>query len=130
MGATTGSSWPNGVGDDELGAGVVSEDAAPTRSGRSWSWAALMRRAFDLDVLACPRCGSRMRLIATVHDPRIIRRILAHLGLACSGQSPGLAPLESSAAPEARWHEGVGSLRAALPARWRDAASGVGPSAP
>ena len=37
-----------------VGAGVVSEEAAPTRSVRYWSWAALMRRAFDLDVLACP----------------------------------------------------------------------------
>jgi hypothetical protein len=40
-----------------------------------------MRRAFDVDVLACPRCGGRMRLIATIEDPRIIREILAHLGL-------------------------------------------------
>jgi uncharacterized protein YbaR (Trm112 family) len=28
-----------------------------------------MRRAFDIDVLACPRCGGRLRLIATVEDP-------------------------------------------------------------
>jgi hypothetical protein len=40
-----------------------------------------MRRAFDIDVLACPRCGGRMRLIATIADPRVIRPILAHLGL-------------------------------------------------
>jgi len=25
-----------------------------------------MRRAFNLDVLACPRCGGRLRLIATI----------------------------------------------------------------
>ncbi len=37
--------------------------------------------SFDLDVLACPRCGGRMRLLATIEDPRIIREILAHLGL-------------------------------------------------
>ena len=40
-----------------------------------------MRRAFDIDVLACPRCGGRMRLVATIEEPRIIREILAHLGL-------------------------------------------------
>jgi uncharacterized protein YbaR (Trm112 family) len=28
-----------------------------------------MRRAFGIDVLACPRCGGRLRLIATVQDP-------------------------------------------------------------
>lgn len=48
----------------------------------SWGWADLMRRAFGLDVLACPRCGGRMRLIATIEDPLVIRRILSHLGLA------------------------------------------------
>jgi hypothetical protein len=26
-------------------------------ASRGWTWAQLMRRAFDLDVLACPRCG-------------------------------------------------------------------------
>ena len=47
---------------------------------RHWAWAHLMRHAFDLDVLACPRCGGRLRLVATVEDPHVIRQILAHLG--------------------------------------------------
>ena len=36
-----------------------------------------MKRAFDIDVLACPRCGGLLRLIATVDDPEAIRAILA-----------------------------------------------------
>jgi len=40
-----------------------------------------MRRAFDLDVLACPRCGGRLRLLATIDDPQVVLRLLAHLGL-------------------------------------------------
>jgi hypothetical protein len=48
---------------------------------RHWTWANLMRRAFDLDVLACPRCGGRMTLIATIEEPDVIHRILRHLGL-------------------------------------------------
>jgi hypothetical protein len=52
------------------------------------AWADLMRRAFELDVLACPRCGGRMRLIATIEDPRVIRRILTHLGLPTEGPDP------------------------------------------
>jgi len=43
---------------------------------RHWAWADPMRRAFDIDVLACPRCGGRLRLIATVEDPDAIRAIL------------------------------------------------------
>jgi hypothetical protein len=57
-----------------------------------------MHRAFAIDVLVCPHCGGRLRLIATLHDPDVIRKILAHLDLAHSGQNPGPAPPESSAA--------------------------------
>jgi hypothetical protein len=33
--------------------------------------------------------------IATLHDPAVIRTLLAHLGMARSGASPGPAPPES-----------------------------------
>jgi hypothetical protein len=69
-----------------------------TASPRAWSWAVLMHRAFGIDVLACAHCGGRLRLIATLHDPAVIRKILAHLALGHSGQSPGPAPPESGAA--------------------------------
>ena len=75
------------------------DGTATTTTPRYWTWAALMHRAFAIDVLACRRCGGRMRLVGTLHDPAAIRRILAHLGLAHSGQSPGPAPPASSAAP-------------------------------
>ena len=52
-------------------------------------------KAFAIDVLACPHCGGRLRLIATLHDPAVIRTLLAHLGMARSGPSPGPAPPES-----------------------------------
>jgi hypothetical protein len=66
--------------------------AQPERGGaatpRHWTWAALMRRAFDLDVLRCPRCAGRMELIATIDDPAVIHRILAHLGLPGARDGP------------------------------------------
>jgi len=49
------------------------------RAGSYWAWADLTRRAFDIDVLACLRCGGRLRLIATVEDPAAIRDILGAL---------------------------------------------------
>jgi hypothetical protein len=62
---------------------ATTASAEPTRApnSRHWAWADLMRRAFDIDVLACPRCGGRMRLIATVEDPDAIRAILAALAM-------------------------------------------------
>ena len=52
-----------------------------------------MRRAFDLDVLPCPRCAGRTELIATIDDRAVIARILAHLGLPGARQGP--APVSS-----------------------------------
>ena len=55
--------------------------ASAKEKRRYSAWSELMRRAFSLDVLACPRCGSRMRLIATIEDPAVVKKILNHLGL-------------------------------------------------
>jgi len=65
---------------------------------RAWTWAALMHRAFGIDLLACPHCGGRLRLIATLHDHAVIRKILEHLDLSHSGQSPGPGPPASGVA--------------------------------
>ena len=56
-------------------------EASPAMLDRAWSWADLLRHTFAVDVLACPRCGGRMRVIATIDDPVVIRKILTHLGL-------------------------------------------------
>ncbi len=48
---------------------------------RNYSWAELMRRIWSIDVLQCPRCGARMRILAAIHAPDAIRKILDCLGL-------------------------------------------------
>jgi Putative transposase len=48
---------------------------------RGLRWAALMARTFGLDVLACPRCSGRLRLVALIDQAAVIGRILRHLGL-------------------------------------------------
>ena len=79
---------------------AAAAEAGHGRAGapRYWTWAALMRRAFDLDVLRCPRCAGRMQLIATIEDPAVIQRILAHLGLPGARDGPPF-PSAVSAAP-------------------------------
>ena len=59
---------------------------------RPWTWAALLRRVFALDVLACPRCGGRLRVIAIVQNPAVVRALLAHGERALSPEAPGPAP--------------------------------------
>ena len=48
---------------------------------RYFAWADLLRRVFALDVLACPDCGGRSRLLATIEDRAVVEQTLTHLGL-------------------------------------------------
>jgi hypothetical protein len=52
----------------------------PSRPG-AYQWTELMRRTLALDVLACPRCGGRLRLVALIEQAGVVQRILRHLGL-------------------------------------------------
>jgi hypothetical protein len=47
-------------------------------------WADLLRRVYKIDVLLCPSCGGRMRVIAFLSDPKVVRQILDHLELPSS----------------------------------------------
>jgi len=71
---------PRGAcGGEPQGAGGAPAAAPPSPGGRRW--ADLMRRAFDVDVLACARCGGRLRLLALLEAGTVTARILRHLGL-------------------------------------------------
>jgi hypothetical protein len=50
-----------------------------------------MRRAFDIDVMACPRFGGHLRLIATVEDPDAILVALVD-SRELAGRAPPFAP--------------------------------------
>jgi hypothetical protein len=66
----------------------------PHRSGRRRSrrrrlpWADLLRRAFGIDVLVCPQCAGPRRVLAAIHDPAAIARVLGALGLTAAGADP------------------------------------------
>jgi hypothetical protein len=70
----------------------VTAPAADSRPRGAWTWAALMHRVFALDVLACPRCGGRLQVMAIVQDPAVVQTLLAHGGGAFSPEAPGPGP--------------------------------------
>ncbi len=55
--------------------------AEPPTRPRRLAWADLLRRVFAVDVLECPRCGARTRLLAAIHPPDATRAILECLDL-------------------------------------------------
>ena len=43
------------------------------------SWATRLKRVFNIDIETCAECGGDVRIIASIEDPGVIRKILAHL---------------------------------------------------
>ena len=60
---------------------VSAADHEGSASVARLSWAELMLRVFKVDVLECPRCKGRLRIIATVTAPSAVKAILMCLGL-------------------------------------------------
>jgi len=56
------------------------ESETPKRASGYRPWAELLARTFALDVLACPRCQGRLKLLAMVTEPASIARYLAAVG--------------------------------------------------
>ena len=78
------------------------------RHVRGQCWASLMARTFGIDVLACPRCGGRLRLIALIEQAAVIDRILRHLGVPTEipAPRPARAPPRAVGAPNpAGWDD-------------------------
>ena len=67
----------------------LDETSAPERA-RRYTWAELLKRVFELDVLKCPFCNGRRKLIAFIIEAPVIRAILQCLDL--PSEPPLLSP--------------------------------------
>jgi len=52
------------------------------------TWARLLKRVFNIDVSKCNKCSGNMKIIAAIEDPKVIKKILAHLGLPTKAPTP------------------------------------------
>jgi hypothetical protein len=55
------------------------EDAEPVPPKYRQPWSALLKRVFGHEMLTCPRCLGKMRLLGMVDSPKVIAKILTHL---------------------------------------------------
>ncbi len=77
--------------------------------GGAKSWAACMRRVFEINPISCPSCGGTMKAIASIEDDHEVGRVLVHLGM--PADFPKTKP--SRAPPGISFDEG-GQLEAGL----------------
>lgn len=54
---------------------------AEQKTKASKTWAALIKRVFEIDPLLCPRCKSNMIIKAFITDPAEVKRLLDHLAV-------------------------------------------------
>jgi uncharacterized protein YbaR (Trm112 family) len=59
---------------------------------RSVPWADLLKKVVTIDVLACPECSGRMKLIAFIANEAVARHILGSSGARLHGAPPLMRP--------------------------------------
>ena len=55
---------------------------------RRLSWSELMQRVFAIDVLECPRCQGRLRILAAITSPTAVRAIMECMGTGSGSRAP------------------------------------------
>jgi hypothetical protein len=63
------------------------------------NWAKRLKRMFGVDIEACARCGGKLRVIASIEEPQVIGKILAHLERMAPEQCQAQLPLGARAPP-------------------------------
>jgi hypothetical protein len=84
------------------GRGAGARAAAPERPTPkhvAMTWARRLKRVFGIEIEQCARCGGRLTVIASIEDPEVIERILAHRRER-GDEAPSSAPLSARAPPQ------------------------------
>jgi hypothetical protein len=69
------------AGENSGGVQVIDVSDYQPRRLPSKKWRELIKKVWEVDPYACPRCGSEMRLVALIDDHEVIEKILRHLDL-------------------------------------------------
>jgi len=64
------------------------------------TWAQRLKRVFDIDIETCSECGGKVKIIVSIEDPAVIRKIRAHLDAIAA--SAGISLLPQCRAPPAQ----------------------------
>ena len=54
----------------------------------SKAWAEMIRKAYEVDPMVCPKCGGTMKIIAFITEYAVVDRIIDHLNLTFVAAKP------------------------------------------
>jgi len=84
--------------NSKVRAKIVPEQAKDKKENSEYpaqaKWAELLKRSFAIEILNCAKCGGKMKLVSTVQDPIVAKRILESMGVNSDPliQAPPRAP--------------------------------------
>jgi len=67
-------------------------DQTPAERRASMTWAQRLKRVFNIDIETCSECGGAVKIIASIEDPVVIRKILAYLSEKAPPAGRGMLP--------------------------------------
>ncbi len=68
------------------------QDQTAAERHAAMTWAQRLKRVFNIDVETCAECGGDVKIIASIEDPAVIQKILAHLDGNETSAATGLLP--------------------------------------
>lgn len=77
------------------GSGAPRRDSTaetPTPRPVALIWERRLQRVFNIEIECCARCGGRLKVLASIEDPEVIARILAHRRKRAGADPPVAAP--------------------------------------
>ncbi len=57
------------------------------------TWAQRLKRVFRIDIETCRHCGGRVKVIASIEDPGVIKQLIEHLNRRAGQQPLAFGPL-------------------------------------
>jgi len=54
----------------------------------SKGWAEMIRKVYEIDPFLCPSCGSQMKVISFIEDPKLINKMIRHLRITFQAERP------------------------------------------
>jgi hypothetical protein len=67
-------------------------DQSMAEKRASMTWAKRLKRVFNIDIETCSECGGDVRIVASIEDPVVIQKILAHLDNTASSAATAVLP--------------------------------------
>ncbi len=71
---------------------VNKTDQTAAEKRASMTWAKRLKRVFNIEIETCNECGGDVRIVASIEDPIVIQKILAHLEDIASSAETALFP--------------------------------------